>query len=384
MMKFKEVFPPTAYSEAIADKITYARDGSEFEGIVKAVVYPTTREQIINLLMLGKSEKLHFTIRGAGTNTLGSCVPANSVVVDLSRMNKIIEITTDSVTVEPGVILGDLLKELKKKGLFFPIKPLEYNVCSIGGLVAMNSFGLDIRYGRVEKWIEELEVIDGNNKKLKVSGAQLKDFVGMEGTTGIIYSIKLKLLSAPLPKTISIFKFNTITALMDKYNFVSNNKHVISVYFLDEFCSSFLELGNSLLLIVEYDNDNGVLKSEEEIANLDLFMERLQHLLINKKYVSKEDPFIPLENIPQFIQWLRKNAIPCYGYMHLGIFHPCFREASPLNTELYNVVKVLKGLVPGEYGIGIKRKQFLSDSKLSRIKSNYDPSKVFNRGVLID
>ncbi|MBS3162713.1 FAD-binding oxidoreductase [Candidatus Woesearchaeota archaeon] len=384
MMKFKEVFPPNAYSEAAADKITYARDGSEFEGLVKAVVYPTTKEQIANMIMLGKSEKLHFTIRGAGTNTLGACVPANSVVVDLSRMNKILEMTTNSVTVEPGVILSNLLKEIQKKGLFFPIKPLEYKVCSVGGLVAMNSFGLDIRYGRVENWIEELEVINGNNQKLKISGPQLKDFVGMEGTTGIIFSIKFKLLPAPLPKTVSIFKFNTISALMEKYDFVSKNKHVTSVYFLDEFCSSFLELGSSLLLIVEYDNDNGVIKNDEEIAKLDGFMEKLQHLIINKKYVSKEDPYIPIENIPKFIQWLRKNAIPCYGYMHLGIFHPCFRESSPLNTELYNIVKILNGSVPGEYGIGIKRKQFFSNPKLSRIKSNHDPSKIFNRGVLID
>jgi glycolate oxidase len=383
-MKFKEIFPPTAYSESNADKIAYARDASEFEGLVKAVVYPTTKDQIINMIMLGKRENLHFTIRGAGTNTLGACVPSNSIVVDMSRMNKIIEITNSYALVEPGVILNDLLKALQKKGLFFPIKPLEYKVCTIGGMVAMNTFGLDIRYGRVEDWIEELEVINGTGQKLKVSGSQLKDFAGMEGTTGIIYSIKLKLLQAPLEKTITIIKFNTISALMEKYTLLSKNKHLITTYFLDEFCSSFLGLESSLHLILEYDNDNGVIKSEEELANLNDFLEKLQHLLVNKKYTIKEDPFVPLENIPKFLQWIRKNAVPCFGYLHLGIFHPCFRDSSKLPEELYNIIPILKGTIPGEYGIGLKRKSFVQNPKLSRIKSSHDPSKILNRGVLID
>ncbi len=384
MMKLKEVFPPTAYSETPADKITYARDASEFEGLVKAVVYPTTKEQISNMLMLGKRENTHFTIRGAGTNTLGACVPANSIVVDMSRMNKIIDITPTHATVEPGVILNDLLKALQKKKLFFPIRPLEFPVCTIGGMIALNTFGLDIRYGRMENWIEELEVINGNGQKLRVSGSQIKDFAGMEGTTGIICSAKLKLLSAPLPKTVSIFKFNTISALMEKYDFLSKNLHTFCVYFLDEFCSSFLELGSSLHLIVEYDNDNGIIKNEEEISKLDELLEKLQYLLIHKKYTTKEDPFIPLENIPKFMQWIRRNAVPCYGYIHLGIFHPCFRESSKLPEELFVVVKALNGIVPGEYGIGLKRKQYLSNPKISKTKLNHDPSKILNRGVLID
>jgi FAD/FMN-containing dehydrogenase len=212
----------------------------------------------------------------------------------------------------------------------------------------------------------------------------LKDFAGMEGTTGIIYSIKLKLLQTPLEKTITIIKFNTISALMEKYTLLSKNKHLITTYFLDEFCSSFLGLESSLHLILEYDNDNGVIKSEDELANLSDFLEKLQHLLVNKKYTIKEDPFVPLENIPKFLQWIRKNAVPCFGYMHLGIFHPCFRDSSKLPEELYNIIPILKGTIPGEYGIGLKRKSFVQNPKFSRTKSSYDPSKILNRGVLID
>ncbi|MDP3728869.1 MAG: FAD-binding oxidoreductase [bacterium] len=386
-MKLQEIFTQKEYSAIEVDKIVYARDASEFEGKCQAVVWPTNKEQLVNMLKFGISGGVHFTLRGAAMNTLGACVPAQSVVVDMSRMNKILEWGSDFVVVESGVVLSDLLRSLEKKKLFFPVKPLEYPVCTIGGMLAMNSYGLDTYYGPIALWVEELEIIDGKGNRILVSGAQMKDFVGMEGSTGVIYSAKLKLLFEPKEKTVSIFKFNTLTAMMDKVLILDKNPNVLSIEYFDEYCSSFLQLGQALHLLVEYNNDSGLIKNSEEIVKIDEMKEKLQDILVNKKYTQKEDPKIPLEQITKFLHWTQKNGVPCFGHMKLRILHPCLREGSKLHSEMYPLIHSLGGEVAGQYGIGIKRKRFLSAEKKAKykiLKEKYDPDKILNRGVLLD
>ena len=386
-MKLQDLFISKAYSEIAVDKLIYGRDASELEGNCQAIVWPTTREQIQNMLKFAVKDGMHFTVRGAGSNTLGACVPNNSVVVDMSRMNKILEWGSDFVVVEAGLVLGELLSVLEKKRLVFPIKPLERSLCTIGGMIAMNTYGLDTYYGRIDQWVEELEVLDGQGNRIKVSGAQLKDFLGAEGTTGIILHAKLKLLPEARAKTVSIFKFNTITSLMDKAVILDKSPNVIAIEYLDDFCSHYLSLGQSLHLLVEYSNDSGVIKDPEEIAKIDELKEKLQHILVNKKYTQKEDPKISFEQHPKFLHWCQKNGVPCFGHMKLRIFHPTFREGSPLQRELNLFVMGLQGEVAGQYGIGRKRKRYVPldrKTRLQTLKTKYDPQKILNRGVLLD
>ena len=386
-MKLQEIFLHKNYSDLAVDKIIYARDASELEGNCQAIVWPTTKEQVQHMLKFCVKDDTHFSIRGAGTNTLGGAVANNSVVVDMSRMNKILEWGSDFVIVEAGVVLGELLYAAQKRRVYFPIKPVEHAVCTIGGMIALNSYGLDMYYGRIEQWVEELDVLDGQGNKLKVSGAQLKDFIGAEGTTGIILSAKLKLLLEARAKTVSIFKFNTITALMDKAIILDKNASVMSIELMDDFCSNYISLGQSLHLLVEYSNDSGLIKDPEELAKIDEIKEKLHHVLVSKKYTQKEDPKIPFEQSGRFLQWCQKNGVPCFGHMKQRLFHPCFREGSPLARDMAMLVMSLQGEVAGQYGTGRKRKRFVSADKKTRftlLKNKYDPKRLLNRGVLID
>ena len=386
-MKLQEIFLHKNYSDLAVDRMIYARDASELDGNCQAVVWPTTREQIQHMLKFCAKDDAHFSIRGAGTSTLGGAVANNSVVVDMSKMNKILEWGSDFVLVEAGLVLGELLFSAQKKRVYFPIKPVEHPMCTIGGMIAMNPYGLDTYYGRMGQWVEELDVIDGQGNRLKVSGTQLKDFIGAEGSTGIILSAKLKVLPEPRAKTLSIFKFNTITALMDKAIILDKNPRVMSIELLDDFCSHYLSLGQSLHLLVEYDNDSGVIKDSEEIAKMDELKEKLHHVLIAKKYTHTEDPKIPFEQSGRFLQWCQKNGVPCFGHLKNRLFHPSFREGSALSREMALFVTSLQGDVAGQYGIGRKRKRYLSAEKKTRwttLKNKYDPQRLLNRGVLVD
>jgi glycolate oxidase len=57
-------------------------------------------------------------------------------------MNKILEIGTGYVLVQPGLVKGILDKELKKRGKFLPPDPASSNYCTIGGMIANNSSGV--------------------------------------------------------------------------------------------------------------------------------------------------------------------------------------------------------------------------------------------------
>lgn len=385
-MKPRGIPSTITYSDSPTDQFLYARDGSDIEGVCTGVAWPTTKEEISELILYGR-KGTPITIRGSGMSKNGGCVPTKSLVLDMSRLTKILDIGHDHVTVEAGIPLAELQRELKKRHLFFPIKPLDHTTCTIGGMIATNTLGLYTAYRRMEDWVLELEVIDGTGRKVKVPPAQRNTVLGKEGTTGVIYAAKLRVLPEPMERTVSIFKFNTITALMDKVLILDKNPAVLSIEFLDEPCSSLVGLGPTYHAIIEYANNLGMIKDPEEIQKIDDLKERLHHLLITKKYTHKEDPKIPLAQTAQFLYWLQKNSIPCFGHLKHRILHPCLRERSLLLPELYHVIKTVKGELGGEYGIGRKRKPFLSADKKAEyqsLKNQFDPYNVLNRGVLID
>ena len=80
-----------------------------------------------------------LVIRASGTGKSGGAVPkASWVVIDISALNKIINIDKENLTaqLEPGVILGDFQARVKEYGLFYPPDPASQDICTIGGNVA--------------------------------------------------------------------------------------------------------------------------------------------------------------------------------------------------------------------------------------------------------
>jgi len=87
-------------------------------GIAGAVVRPMEETEIVQLVRLSKQEKLQLVPRGASTSGYGGVLPAKgAVVVDLSGMNKVIDVdsTEKIVRVQPGVIGSNCKKKSTKK-----------------------------------------------------------------------------------------------------------------------------------------------------------------------------------------------------------------------------------------------------------------------------
>ena len=90
-------------------------------GTAAAVVFPKSTEEVSQILRYAHDNNVPVTPRGAGTNLVGSTVPTGQgIVLDLSYMNKIIELDkeTFTATVEPGVILEDFQSYVEENDLF--------------------------------------------------------------------------------------------------------------------------------------------------------------------------------------------------------------------------------------------------------------------------
>jgi len=127
------------------DLHAYSVDASlQYRAIPSLVVRPGATEEVQEIIALANREKIPVVPRGAGTNFVGGVVPVRGeIVLDLTRMNKILEISRTDLRcdAEPGVFHGDLETELGKFGLFWPPDPGSSESCTIGGVLSTNAGG---------------------------------------------------------------------------------------------------------------------------------------------------------------------------------------------------------------------------------------------------
>ena len=153
--------------------------------------------------------------RGAGTGLSGGANAVDGcVVLDLARMNQVVEIDRDNLlcVVQPGVVNDDLKAAVAEYGLWYPPDPASAPWSTIGGNVATNAGGLCcLKYGVTRDYVLGLRAVAGGpgtdggvaygdvvrlgRRTTKgVAGLDLAGlFVGSEGTLGVITEVTLRL-----------------------------------------------------------------------------------------------------------------------------------------------------------------------------------------------
>lgn len=152
--------------------------------------------QAIQKEVLSKKENLTFSSK-APSNTLRNSAKKG---IDLSKLNRILEIGPDWVEVEPRVTFQQLCKETLKRGLIPPVVP-EFTSITVGGAImgaALESSSH--RFGQVSDLSLEYEVILGNGEVVHASPTENSDLFyalsGSYGTLGILTRIKMVLIPA--------------------------------------------------------------------------------------------------------------------------------------------------------------------------------------------
>ena len=200
----------------------YSSDASLVRATPDYVVRPKSTTEVSQILRLAGEFEVPVTARGAGTGLAGGAVPVKGgIVLDMSGMNRIIEIDVDNlqVVVEPGVVLDRLNEALEPHGFFFPPDPGSSAMCTIGGLISNNGSGMRcVKYGTCRNYVLDLEVVLADGRIIHTGSKMLKSsagydltrlMIGAEGTLGVITEIVLKIIPLPESRNLVIASFET-------------------------------------------------------------------------------------------------------------------------------------------------------------------------------
>ncbi|MFH1432740.1 MAG: FAD-binding oxidoreductase [archaeon] len=371
-------------SEQPTDLLIYSYDSSQLKGTATAVIWPTTSEHVQKIIRYANKNNIPLTPRGGGTSLVGGAVPASSLIIDTSKMDKIIEETKNTITVESGMIVGDLNTYLKSKNLYFPVIPSSDGVATIGGMISTDAAGnRAIRYGKTSAWTEEIELVTGKGDTIKTK--DIHEFAGTEGLLGIITKATLKLTHPPKQTSISTYEFDTPEEMIQIVKDHLKRTDIIAIEYIDPLTSTLEGGSEKYHLFIEYENAGGTYKTEKEIEGAWKLRKGLATVLSAAGYPLIEDPKIPTINIPLFLNWLRIEGIPNFGHIGYGIIHCRLKKDFDLK-RFYTEVKNNNGIVSGEHGIGITKRQYIDETlkkSLQKKKQKYDPNNIMNRGKVI-
>ncbi len=147
---------PTAVSTRAIDLHANAHDASHFLLIPQAVVTAMTAADVGGLLSASAAQGVPLTFRSGGTSLSGQAV-TDGVLVDVRRNFRNIEVLDDGarVRVQPGVTVRALNARLARYGRKFGPDPASEAACTVGGVVANNSSGMNC--GTVDNTYRTLE-----------------------------------------------------------------------------------------------------------------------------------------------------------------------------------------------------------------------------------
>ena len=205
-----------------ADLVMYEYDGSIEKARPECVVFPSSTEQVSQIVKLAAQHDIPIVGRGAGTGLSGGALPlAGGIMIAFSRMNKILEIDLENqrARVHPGVVNLDLTRAVEHAGMYYAPDPSSQKACTIGGNVSENAGGPHtLAYGVTTNHVTGLELVLPDGEIVRVGG-KVGDalgydlcglFVGSEGTLALVTEITVKLSRKPEASRTMLAIFDTV------------------------------------------------------------------------------------------------------------------------------------------------------------------------------
>jgi len=127
------------------------------------IVRPETTEEVSDIVKIANKYKIPMVPRGGGADLVGGSVTQGGILIDLTRMNKILEVNKDDyyVVVECGITWGDLVSQLHPTGYTTGIiGPGSGYAATIGGGLSNSTAGSgSTKYGLVPDICLGVEVV---------------------------------------------------------------------------------------------------------------------------------------------------------------------------------------------------------------------------------
>ena len=436
------------------ERALYAHDASILEGEAGVVCFPESAADVQAVVGVARAHGRAVVPRGSGTGLAGGAVPVvvdgrAPVVVVTTRMNRIIEVDVANrmAWVEPGVLNLDLSRHVAPLGLHFAPDPSSQQACSIGGNVANNSGGPHcLAYGVTTAHVLAVTVVLADSSLVTLGGVQPEvdgydlrgAFVGSEGTMGLAVAIAVRLTPLPPALRTLLIGFPTVESAAETVSAVIAAGIVPAAMEMmdarmttavEEFVHAGFPAGAAAVLLVEVDGmAQGVEAAAAEVAELArglgatsvrIAADAAERELLWKGRKSAfgavarvapdyylHDTVVPRTRLAEILtrvyEIADEHGVAVMNVFHAGDgnLHPLFlfdrREPGALDRvkdagdELIRVCLDAGGVLSGEHGIGLEKRDFMpllfgpadlvaQDS----LRDAFDPARVFNPDKVI-
>jgi glycolate oxidase len=403
------------------DLIAYSFDGTFEQAVPDAAVLPETTEDVAAVIGVASRYGVPVVPRGMASGLAGGSLPARGgIALSLTRMDRILEIDEENMTVavEAGVVIADLEKEVGKMGLFYPPDPSSNRQSTIGGNVACNAGGPRcLKYGVTGDYVLGLTVVLASGEVLRTGGKPIKNvvgydltslFVGSEGTLGIVTEVLLRLIAKPLFVRTARAEFASLDDAARIVNAILTAGIVpaalelmdeTAIVCIEEAMGLGLPLDVEAMLIIETDgsDEEAVVREIEAAARIcresgarqvsvardEKERERLWRARrsVSPSLVRKapnklgEDITLPRSAIPEAVRRIKalsvRHGLPIvvFGHAGDGNLHPNIlfdrrdpaqrEQAERIVGEIFQVALDLGGTLSGEHGVGALKLPFV-------------------------
>ncbi|KAF9460062.1 glucooligosaccharide oxidase [Collybia nuda] len=175
------------------------------------VTYPTTPQQVSDILKLSYSNNLKAVARGGGHSYIANGLGGKDgvIVLDMQNFGKVtVNSSKGTAIIESGNRLGDIALALSQAGRAIPHGTCAY--VGIGGHASYGGFGFTSRmWGLTLDTISNINMVLANGTIITANNQQNSDlFWGMRGSGGsfgIVTSIEVK--TFPAPPSATVFEY---------------------------------------------------------------------------------------------------------------------------------------------------------------------------------
>jgi glycolate oxidase len=402
------------------DRITHSFDATQRRFMPDVVVHPGSTEEISRIVRLANNEKIPVLPRGAGSGFSGGSLPVHGgIVLVMTRMNHILEIDADNLiaVVEPGVVTGDLQREVERVGLFYPPDPASKDFSTLGGNIAECAGGPRcVKYGVTRDYVLGLTVVTPTGDIIHTGGRTMKNvvgydltrlFVGAEGTLGVVTQIILRLLPKPEARKTMLVAFASIEGATQAVSAIIRGKIIpTTLEFMDASALDCVRKAMPLdlpdvcraVLIIEVDGARDGLDAQtarilEIITPLGVLETRIAATGDESEAIWKvrravspslrnlnphkfnEDIVVPRSRVPEMIRALEeisgRYGVPIVNFGHAGdgnihvnvmvdLAEPGMEATvEQVLQEIFRTTVALNGSISGEHGIGIAKAPYI-------------------------
>jgi len=316
------------------------------------VAMPKTVEEVQKIIKLANEAKITIVPMGGGLSLSGLTLPIRGgIVLDMKRMNKIIEVNEKSryALIEGGVTQGKLRSYLAKNyphlQSLLPDSPPSATIA--GNVIIYGSGALSQRYGLSSDQINGFEVVLPTGEVCKLGSsavstywhtkASLPDltglFIGWFGTTGIVTKLSVKLYPNPKKRDYIVFNLESIDQIPDAIFKVIQTEMVEDILLTSQEEPAWMKGMVLLLAYITGESDDEMEFKKRILA--DTLKDEAQYIESTMLGSDFRDRFLER---PQFAAWVadvRRGGgfVYCGGFMPLEKIPEAFRRTEEISHK---------------------------------------------------